>query len=84
MPVTIIYCHSVINKATGELQFQKLQEENPEMFRLQGDSNPYFPDAALLTTELRKPHVGCEANYEGFFFPIEGSDSICNEIKIML
>ena len=54
------------------------------MFRLQGDSNPYIPDAALLTTELRKPHVGCEANYEGFFFPIEGSDSICNEIKIML
>ena len=51
------------------------------MFRLQGDSNPYFPDAALLTTELRKPHVGCEANYEGFFFPIEGSDSICNEIN---
>ena len=30
MPVAIIYCHSVINKATGELQFQKLQEENPE------------------------------------------------------
>lgn len=29
-----------------------------------------------------KPHVACDANYEGFFFPMEESDSICDEIKI--
>ena len=30
----------------------------------------------------KKPHVACEANYEGFFLPMEESDSICDEITI--
>ena len=40
------------------------------------------PHHRAAYNRAKKPHVACEANYEGFFLPMEESDSICDEITI--
>ena len=40
------------------------------------------PHHRAAYNRAKKPHVACETNYEGFFLPMEESDSICDEITI--